>query len=375
MNILAMEPYYGGSHRAFIDGWISRSRHNWTLLTASAHGWKWRMRHAAVGFARDARLLRETGRRWDLVFCTDMMNLAEFCGLVPPAVAALPRVVYFHENQFTYPVGADDRWDAHFGLSNMAAALAADAAWWNSAFNRDDFLAALAAFLKKMRRPRLTWAAGAIAAVSRVAYPGVDLPAPRPRREPGPLRIAWTARWEHDKSPETFFAAVEQLAEEGGDFRLIVTGPQFRARPDVFDEAARRLRPHIDHWGFIPDRREYLAALGRADVAVSTAAHEFFGIAMIEAAAAGAFPLVPDRLAYPEVFGPPDRPDRRAFFYAGDAGDLARRLAALAADCAAGRPPSRDARRTANLDRFDWAARAPALDDALEDIAAQKGNP
>lgn len=52
MRVLALEPYYGGSHRAFVDGWASRSRHDWTVLTLPAHHWKWRMRGAAVTMAR-----------------------------------------------------------------------------------------------------------------------------------------------------------------------------------------------------------------------------------------------------------------------------------------------------------------------------------
>jgi glycosyltransferase involved in cell wall biosynthesis len=41
--------------------------------------------------------------------------------------------------------------------------------------------------------------------------------------------------------------------------------------------------------------------LSRGDIAVSTAAQENFGYAVLEAMAAGALPLVPDRLSYPEI--------------------------------------------------------------------------
>ena len=51
------------------------------------------------------------------------------------------------------------------------------------------------------------------------------------------------------------------------------------------------------------------ALLRSADVVVSTAHQEFFGIAITEAVYAGAFPLVPNRLVYPERL-PPDHHDR-----------------------------------------------------------------
>jgi len=51
MDVLGLEPYYGGSHRAFLDGWSGASRHSWTVLSLPPRKWKWRMRHASITFA------------------------------------------------------------------------------------------------------------------------------------------------------------------------------------------------------------------------------------------------------------------------------------------------------------------------------------
>ncbi len=98
MRILAIEAYYGGSHKAFLDGWVGSSRHEWTVLELPGYKWKWRMRHSAITFAEEVGKRVENGERWDLVFCSDMLNLAEFLGLGPAAIKALPSIVYFHEN-------------------------------------------------------------------------------------------------------------------------------------------------------------------------------------------------------------------------------------------------------------------------------------
>jgi hypothetical protein len=102
-------------------------------------------------------------------------------------------------------------------------------------------------------------------------------------------------------NPEPFFDSMIRLDQAGADFDLALVGEQFRTAPAVFAESWPSLQPHIVHTGFIADRSEYLALLRRCDIVVSTAIQENFGIAVAEAILAGCQPLLPNRLAYPEL--------------------------------------------------------------------------
>jgi len=370
MNILALEPYYGGSHRAFIDGLSKASGHTWTLLTLPAHKWKWRMRHSAITFASQAAELTDKRQSWDLLFCSDMLNLAEFAALAPDGIAGLPKVIYFHENQLTYPVRAEDERDYQFAMTNLTGALAADAVWFNSQFHLDSFLDALARFLKSMPDHQPFEAIEKIRAKSSVYPPGIaDFPTRRPR-EPGPLRILWAARWEHDKNPEDFFEALEILKAKNVPFRISVIGQSFRDKPAIFEKAHSGFRDQIDLWGYQQSRDGYERALLHADVIVSTANHEFFGIGILEAVAAGAYPLVPNRLSYPEILGLGRLEDAGQFFYDGTARDLADKLSRLAARV------EKDALWPATIspatltDHLRWQNLAHRYDKALEQIRA-----
>ena len=357
MRVLALNPFHGGSHRAFLDGWIRHSRHEFVTLTLPATRWKWRMRHAAWTFAEELQERQQQGERWDVLFATDMLNLAELLGLTARATCQLPSVLYFHENQLTYPVQQADPRDLHFACTNFVSALAADRLWFNTAWHRDSLLDALPALLRRMPDRRNPMAAATLHEKSEVQSPGIE-PFSASRQQPAaggqPLKIVWAARWEHDKQPEILFAACRQLVQRGIEFRLTVLGESSTTVPDCFPAARSEFAAQIDHWGYAPSVSEYRQLLQTGDVIVSTAAHEFFGIAVVEAVAAGCVPVVPRTLAYPEVLG-----GEWSLFHDGTPHGLARVLSTVAAGSRVSPP---------DVSRYHWRQRAAAMDSALEQL-------
>lgn len=328
------------------------------------------MRHSAITFADEIAKLRAGGQRWDLIFCSDMLNLAELLGLSPREISELPRIVYFHENQLTYPVRFESERDYQFAMTNITTALAATQVWFNSAYHRDVFLEAINGFLRKMPDHQPTEVVEKIRCKSRVNPPGIAAVARRSEeRKPGPIRILWAARAEHDKNPEDFFAALKILKSRAINFRLSMIGERFRQSPEIFDWAEDFFSEHIDRWGYQKSRREYEQALAQADVIVSTAEHEFFGISVVEAIAAGAYPVLPNRLAYPEILKLGEDPRRKQFFYDGSVTELADKLETLAVRIKQGRLWQQESELTAKLvERFEWSKLIPILDTQLSSL-------
>ncbi|MFW5828756.1 MAG: tRNA-queuosine alpha-mannosyltransferase domain-containing protein [Planctomycetota bacterium] len=356
LRLLFLDAYHGDSHAAFALGWQAHSRHRITVETLPPHHWKWRMRSAGAAFA--GRITAGPPTDQDAIVCSSMCDLAQWRALCPRRLAQLPHILYMHENQCAYPDGRPDARDIHFPLTQWTACLAADTVWWNSAWNRDSFLAGMQTLLRSMPDRHLPgdWAAR-IRARSLVLPPGIDtMPVPEPRDPP---TICWVGRWEADKRPEIFFQALERLQVTGSAFQLAVLGRSYRQVPACFAQARTTLSPRIRHWGWCDDPAAYRQVLASARIVVSSAAHEFFGIAVVEAAAAGCIPVVPQALSYPEIF------DETACYHDGSAADLARVLAAVLAD-----PRLDTGARDRVCRHYAWPRRAAALDAAVEELCA-----
>lgn len=330
------------------------------------------MRHAAISFALQVDALAKKGERFDLLFVTDMLNLAEFKGLVDHQISQLPTVIYFHENQLTYPVREERERDYHFAFSNFSSCLAADQVWFNSRFHQDDFLSSLENFLNRMPDYQSTELIPSIHQRSSVVYPGLEQVTPRDHNHATlPPHILWSARWEHDKNPELFFAALERIKKANLPFRLSVLGERFEAVPSIFESARSDFSDQIVHWGYQPDRNLYLNCLQEADIFVSTADHEFYGIAALEAISAGVYPLLPNRLSYPELLKLIAPESHARHLYNGDLASLVDRLAHLLDNSDQSRFSYSDkVKRSAWTEPLGWASQIEAIDHRLERLVS-----
>lgn len=365
LRVLCLSPYHGGSHAQFLDEWAIRSRYALTVLTFPPRHFKWRMRQASVGMAAKARSLICQGEKFDVLWTTSMLDAAELRGLLPKELRDIPLVLYFHENQAVYPVRKQDERDQHFALINWASALACDQAWFNSAFNRDSMLESLAELLKKMPDEHSLETLESIRARSSIQPLGV-LNLGLQEKHVGPLHIAWVGRWEHDKRPDLFFYALSELKARGVRFQLSVLGQSFQTWPPEFDVARQQFSDSLVHFGYQEHRLDYERTLAPVDVVVSTADHEFFGVALLEAVSAGAIPLVPRRLVYPEIY-----PDACCY---DDIEGLVSKLVNLTQEkTSSGTLLTHYAslRLSETYQRYDFDRRAPELDEALRKVAAQ----
>ena len=361
LKFLFLEPFFGGSHREFAKGLIAHSRHSIDLLTLPARFWKWRMRGAALYFINKVSSLES----YNGLIATGLMSLSDFKAfskdICPPAL------VYFHENQLTYPLAPGEHMDYQFGFTDITTALAADRILFNSRTHRDAFFSRLPGFLKMMPEYRPNWVVDEIRSKSDVLYPGCRFPkevlssADSPVEDP--LLIIWNHRWEFDKNPAEFFHVLDAVLEKGEEFRLALLGENCQTIPKAFVDARGRFGERIIQYGYVESREEYIKWLDQGSIVISTAQQENFGISVVEAIRFGCVPLLPARLAYPEIIP--------ASFHAHvlyrDLNELEEKLIRLITNYAAYQGIRRDLAK--EMGRFAWGNLIKCYDEELEKLA------
>ncbi len=364
MNIALIEPFYGGSHKQWCDGFKRFSKHSITIFSLSPHHWKWRMHGAAIPLARKF-LEHETN--FDLIIASDFLNVGLFRSLIQSS-GQIPIVLYFHENQITYPWSPDDpdviyQRDHTYGFINYTSALVSDHIFFNSAYHLNSFISNLPGFLKQFPDNRSLETVDSIQAKSEVLPLGLDLSILNANKEsvikPNDPVLLWNHRWEYDKNPQDFFEALLALKAKEINFKLVVLGKEMKASPDIFQLARIKLADHILHWGYCEDVAEYAYWLWLADIVPVTSNQDFFGISVVEAIYCNCWPLLPMRLAYTEHFDEIDN----AHVYA-DQQELVQKLEACCLDL----PGLRNRPIKSRVNGYDWSRMASIYDIRFESM-------
>ena len=364
LNVLLLEPYYGGSHKAWVDGYRQTSKHHILKQTLPAQAWKWRMQGGAVTLAR---LFNESDTKPDVVLASDMMDLSIFRSLTRRQTHDVPFAMYFHENQLTYPQNSRQSHGWRYGFINYVSAMSADALYFNSQFHMDAFFDALPRMLKHFYDYNELETVDELRVRASVLPLGLDLDRfnvhkPQHKVTIPPL-IVWNHRWEEDKNPKLFLRTLYRLIEVGIDFRVAIVGENVRHSTPEFEQAQQRLGQRLVQFGYMKTFADYARLLWQADYVVSTANQEFFGGAVAEAIYCECVPLLPNRLNYPYLL---PRTAYDACLYRSDD-----KLFPLLRSHLQGKHTVDVATLRNHIAQYDWKVMSPRYDAALAQLAAQ----
>jgi len=287
LDILALEPFYGGGRRNMLETLVHYSKHRWTVLKLPPRRIERRLTAAAHWFAE--QLTRHWVGRVDLLFTSEAMNLADLYRLMPQLMKK-PSVVYFHDNQLPHPSSTSD---SPLEMANLNTATAATEIWFNSMFHLRDFLARASALVN--RHPELLShnPMPSLNGKSHLMRPPVDF---TPIQE-ALMRSGQVARKKRgifvdtrDANVQLLNAALGTILRRGEKLDLTTVGPV----EDLDQTLSRTTLPENDE-------AAHVKAMLASGIFLSTKNAPAADYRGIRAMAAGCWPIVPATGVYPEL--------------------------------------------------------------------------
>ena len=253
-KILLLSAYDASSHRYWRELLVDQlTDFDWTVLALPDRHFYWRVRSNALTFALENS--EALAVHYDLILATSMVDLCGLRGLVP-SLSQTPTLLYFHENQFDYPLRKPSSNIINTQLVSIFSALSADRILFNSNYNKESFLDGASALFKGMPDGVPGDVMESVEQKSIVLpvpiSTGLGLSSSSESEDDKRVQIVWNHRWEYDKQPEVFFLAMNLLQDRGVEFDLHVMGQSFREVPECFEQAKETLSDRIQTWGFQP---------------------------------------------------------------------------------------------------------------------------
>jgi Domain of unknown function (DUF3524) len=349
LDILVLEPFYGGARRSMVERVIRCSRHRWTLLKLPPRRMERRLAAAAHWFAE------QLSRHWvgniDLLFTSEALNLADLYRVMP-VLADKPAVVYFHENQLPDPGSSSNNRALDF--ANLNTAVAATQIWFNSKYHIRLFLSELSA---------LVWANEELSAqnpipplTNKIRYmpPPVDSGLAQEisaggklERNPGSIFIETRG-----SNMDLLNAALANLKRRGDNIELLTVGTANQISADIPRKTIAD-----------EDVASQTRALMQSAAYVSARIGAPFDENAVRALTLGCRAVLPRAGVYPELI---PKPLQGFYLYDVDADSLASRI-----QDALHRPAEipAGAELAESLKQFDPIAVCNAMDERLSEIA------
>lgn len=302
-RILLLSAYDAHSHRYWHQQLVAMfPQHDWQVLALKDRYFSWRMGGNALSF--QAQFDQHLKQPYDLLVATSMTDLSTLRSFYPN-LTQIPNLLYFHENQFAYPVNTQQKGLLEIQLKSILSACSADQLAFNSNFNKQSFLNGVESLVEKMPDGLPNNLINNLTSKSNIIpvpiSPDCIVKKHKNDADPEQLQVVWNHRWEHDKRPETLLELLK-LCQNNEHIKFHIIGQQFRETPEAFQEIQIHHQQQYLSLGYLESRTQYIETLQVADVVISTAIHDFQGIAMLEAVACGCVPIAPNRLVYPELY-------------------------------------------------------------------------